>query len=161
MGTRFMLTQECVLHENFKKLCLAATEQDTLYDTAFDGMWGRALKSKGAQELQKMRLGFMERFRAALKIRKVLNLSYGGFISIGLKTLMALDDRLSLWGQASQAVGAMRSMKAIYDGDTEKGLLFAGQNIGGINDLPTVGELMERIILEADKTIESLRSKRS
>jgi len=29
MGTRFMLTKECVLHDNFKKLRPAATEQDT------------------------------------------------------------------------------------------------------------------------------------
>ena len=47
MGTRFMLTQECVLHDNFKKLCLAATEQDTLYDTVFDGMWGPCAQEQG------------------------------------------------------------------------------------------------------------------
>jgi enoyl-[acyl-carrier protein] reductase II len=159
MGTRFMLTKECVLHDNFKKLCLAATEQDTLYDTVFDGMWGRALKSKGAEDLQKKSIGLLERFQAAMKIRKVLNISYRDFMAMGIKTMMAGDDGLSLWAQASQAVGAVRSMQAIYEGDTEKGFLFAGQNIGGIKDIPTVRELILRVVAEAEQTVASLKSK--
>lgn len=159
LGTRFMLTKECVLHDNFKKLCLSATEQDTLYDTVFDGMWGRALKSKGAQDLQKRSIGFLERFQAAMKMRKILKMSYGDFMAVGFKTMMAGDDGLSLWAQASQAVGAVRSMKAIYEGDVEKGFLFAGQNIGGIQDVPAVRELIERIIAEAEQTIASIRNK--
>ena len=159
LGTRFMLTKECVLHDNFKKLCLAATEQDTVYDTAFDGMWGRALKSKGAEELQKRSLGLLERLQASFKIRKVLNIPYRDFMALGLKTMLAGDDGLSLWAQASQAVGAVRSMKAIYEGDTEKGFLFAGQNIGGIQDIPTVKELMERMVAEAEQTICAMKAR--
>ena len=159
MGTRFMLTKECVLHDNFKKLCLAATEQDTLYDNVFDGMWGRVLKSKGAEDLQKKSIGLLERFQAAMKIRKVLNISYLDFMGMGIKTMMAGDDGLSLWAQASQAVGAVRSMQAIYEGDTEKGFLFAGQNIGGIKDIPTVKELIFRVVAEAEQTVASLKSK--
>lgn len=160
MGTRFMLTKECVLHENFKKLCLAATEQDTLYDTAFDGMWGRALKSKGAEELQTAGVGLFERFQAAMKIRKVLNMSYPALMAMGIKTMMAGEDGVSLWVQARQAVGAVKSMKAIYEGDTENGFLFAGQNIGGIRDVPTVKELIERTITEAEQVMDSLQKKR-
>lgn len=159
MGTRFMLTTECVLHDNFKKLCLAATEQDTIYDTVFDGMWGRALKSKGAEGLQTGRIGFVERFQAALKVRKVLNLSYPAFISMGLKTMMAGEDSASLWMQARQAVGAVKSMKAIYEGDMEEGFLFAGQNVGGIHDVPTVNELVERIMAEAKETIMAQKNR--
>jgi enoyl-[acyl-carrier protein] reductase II len=48
MGSRFMLTKESNVHDNFKQLCLKATEQDTLYSDHFDGMPGRALKSQGA-----------------------------------------------------------------------------------------------------------------
>jgi enoyl-[acyl-carrier protein] reductase II len=161
MGTRFMLTKECVLHDNFKKLCLAATEQDTVYDTVFDGMWGRVLKSKGAEDLQKKSTSLLERFQAAMKIRKVLNISYLDFMAMGIKTMMAGDDGLSLWAQASQAVGAVRSMQAIYEGDMEKGFLFAGQNIGGIKDVPTVKELILRVVAEAEQTIESLKNRRA
>jgi enoyl-[acyl-carrier protein] reductase II len=160
MGTRFMLTKECVLHENFKKMCLAATEQDTLYDTVFDGMWGRVLNSKGSEELQKGGLGLAERLHAALKIRKVLNLSYPAFMAMGFKTMMAGDAGATLWVQARQAVGAVKSMKAIYEGDTENGFLFAGQNIGGIRDVPTVKELIERVVAEAEQTMDAMQKKR-
>jgi enoyl-[acyl-carrier protein] reductase II len=160
MGTRFMMTKECVLHENFKKLCLAATEQDTLYDTKFDGMWGRVLKSKGAEELQKSRLGYAERLQAALQIRKVLKLSFPAFMAMGFKTMMSGDESIPLLVQARQAVGAVKSMKAIYEGDTENGFLFAGQNIGGIRDIPTVKEVIDRTVAEAEQVMDALQKKR-
>ena len=159
MGTRFMLTKECILHENFKKLCLAATEQDTLYDTVFDGMLARILKSKATEEVQKKGFSAMERYRSAMKIRKVLNLSYAEFFMMGLKTMMSGEDSASLWVQANNAAGAVRSMQGIFDGDTEKGWLYAGQSVGGIDDVPTVKELLRRIISEAEKTITSLQEK--
>lgn len=160
MGTRFMLTKECILHDNFKKLCLAATEQDTLYGTAFDGMLGRVLKSKGAEKLQTSGIGLLERFQAVMKIRKLLQMSYPAFVAMGLKTMMAPEDSVSLWVQSHQAVSAARALKAIHDGDVETGFLFAGQDIGGINDVPTVKELIDRTIAEAEQTIDSLQKKR-
>lgn len=53
MGSRFMLVKESMVHENFKKLCLEATEQDTLYSNVFDGMDGRVLKTKEAEAMMK------------------------------------------------------------------------------------------------------------
>ncbi len=53
MGTRFMLSKESRVHDNFKTLCLQASEQDTLYSDHFDGMPGRALKTKVTEEMVK------------------------------------------------------------------------------------------------------------
>jgi NAD(P)H-dependent flavin oxidoreductase YrpB (nitropropane dioxygenase family) len=50
-------------------------------------------------------------------------------------------------------------MKGIYDGDLEEGILYAGQAVGGIRDLPTVKELLERVVAEAEQTLTSLHSK--
>ena len=44
MGTRFIVTQESNVHDNFKKLVTEATEQDTLYGDVFDGLPGQSLK---------------------------------------------------------------------------------------------------------------------
>ena len=156
MGTRFMVTQECVLHDNFKQLVINATEQDTLYDTVFDGMLARILKSKATVEIQKKGFGPVERFNAAMKIRKVLNLSYPAFFAMGIKTMFTGEDSASLWTQANNAAGAVRSMRGIYEGDTESGMLYAGQNVGGIRDVPTVQELLDRMIAEAEQTINAL-----
>ena len=159
MGTRFMLTKECVLHENFKKLCLAANELDTLYDDVFDGMPGRALKSKGTEAMQQQGFPMAEAFKAAGQIRNILKLSYPKFLALSIKMMGVGEDSKMLWVQARQAVGTVRHMKAIYEGNTEEGILYAGQAIGGINDVPTVKEVIDRVIVEAEETLTSLNEK--
>jgi len=159
MGTRFMLTKECLLHENFKRLCLAATEQDTVYDTVFDGMLARALKTEATEAMQRRGFPLIEAFKAAGQIRKVLKLGYPQFIAMSLKMMTAGEDSAPLWVQARQGAGAVRAMKGIYEGDTEEGILYAGQAVGGINDIPTVKDLIERVVAEAEKTLASLISK--
>jgi NAD(P)H-dependent flavin oxidoreductase YrpB (nitropropane dioxygenase family) len=102
----------------------------------------------------------MERFTAAMKIRKVLKMSYVSFFAMGIKTMFMGEDSSTLWTQAKNAAGAVRSMKGIYEGDTVKGMLYAGQNVGGIKDIPTVQELLDRMVTEAEATIEKLQSRR-
>jgi enoyl-[acyl-carrier protein] reductase II len=159
MGSRFMLTRECSLHENFKNLCLAATEQDTLYDTVFDGMVGRVLKSHGAEALQKQGFPVVEAIKAAKRIKDILGLSSPQFLGLSIKMMGAGEDSKMFWIQARQAVCAIRHLKAINEGDKEEGILFAGQSIGGINDIPFVKDLINRVIKEAEQTSMSLVSK--
>jgi enoyl-[acyl-carrier protein] reductase II len=158
MGTRLMLTKESILHDSFKKLCLDATEQDTLYDTVFDGLPGRALKSKGAKDMQKRGFPFVEAFKAASQLRNEMKLTYPQFVALSLKMMSAGEESSPLWVQARQATGLARFLRGIYDGDTEEGILFAGQAIGGIHDIPTVEELIHRVINEAEKILALLNA---
>jgi NAD(P)H-dependent flavin oxidoreductase YrpB (nitropropane dioxygenase family) len=41
----------------------------------------------------------------------------------------------------------------------EEGILFAGQCIGGISDIPSCKDLIDRIIAEAEQTLASLNAK--
>ena len=159
MGTRFSLTKESLVHANFKQLCLKATEQDTLYSNAFDGMPGRVLKTKAAEKMMKGGIQFSEALRGAGEIRKMFKLSYWQFIGLSLQMWRA-EEGSPIWSQARQAVGMRRHLKAINDGDVEEGILFAGQDCGGIDDLPGVRELMDRIIAEAGSACDSLQQKR-
>ena len=95
-----------------------------------------------------------------MKIRKVLKLSFPAFMAMGIKTMLSGDESIPLMVQARQAVAAVKSMKAIYEGDTENGFLFAGQNVGGIKDVPTVKELIERTVAEAEQVMDALQKKR-
>jgi len=123
-------------------------------------MLARALKSKGTDAVQKKGFPIFEAFRAAGEIRKVLKLSYPQFVGLSIKMMTAGEDSSSsLWAQARQATGAVRAMKGIYEGDTEEGILYAGQAVGGIRDVPTVKELIERVVSEAEQTLVSLNSK--
>jgi len=158
MGTRFMMTKECCLHDNFKQLCLKATEQDTVYSNRFDGMDGRALKSKGSEALMKKGFPLAEATSAAIEIKRLFKLSWGQFIGLSFQ-MMRAEEGSPLWVQARQAVAAKRSLLAIEKGDTEQGFLFAGQDCGAIEDIPSVKELIERIIAQAEETLEVTRQK--
>ena len=160
MGTRFMLTKESVLHENFKQLCLKATEQDTLYSTVFDGMPGRALKTKAAEAMMKGGFPLVEAFKGASEIKQMLGLSLWQFIRLSFQMMRADEDSSPLWVQAREAAGVRRHLKSINNGDLEEGILFAGQDIGGINDVPSVEELIERVVAEAEDVLEAVRGKR-
>ena len=46
--------------------------------------------------------------------------------------------------------------KATVEGDMENGLLIMGQGAGRIYDIPTVAELIERTIREADQILKTL-----
>ena len=159
MGTRFLLTQESGVHDRFKQLCLKATEQDTLYGSAFDGMPGRVLKTKMAEKLMKGEsFGPLKAVPNALKIKRILKQSWGQFI-VGAFRMMRAEDARNLLQLAAMATAAVRQQKAINDGNEEEGVMFAGQAIGAINDLPTAKEVIDRIVAEAEETLEKTRAK--
>ncbi len=159
MGTRFLLTQESIVHKRFKQLCLNATEQDTLYGSVFDGMPGRVLKTKAAEKLMKGEsFGLFRAVPNALKVKRILKQSWGQFI-VGAFKMMRAEEARNVYQLASLASGAVRQQKAIYDGNEEEGVMFAGQDAGAMNDLPTVKEVIDRIIAEAEEVLENASTK--
>jgi enoyl-[acyl-carrier protein] reductase II len=157
MGTRLMLVKESMVHENFKQLCLKATEQDTLYSNVFDGMPGRVMKTPAAEKMMKAGFPLVEAFKGASEVKDMFKLSMGKFIAMGFK-MMSEDEGSPLWVLARSAVGNRRHMKALNEGDVKEGILFAGQDLGGINDLPTVQELFDRIIAEAKAQVDKMEN---
>jgi enoyl-[acyl-carrier protein] reductase II len=155
MGTRFMLTQESLVHANFKQLCLQATEQDTLYSDVFDGLPGRALKSPGAEAMMKKGFSLLESAKSALEVKRILKLPFGKFLGLSWK-MMTSEEGKGLLVQARSANGAIRHLKAINEGDEKEGFLFAGQSVGGIQDMPTCKEVIERIVEEAEKKLKGV-----
>ncbi len=153
MGTRFALTKESMVHENFKQLCLQASENDTIVSTKFDGMRGRALKTPVTERIAKGGFPLVEAFRGAYETKQLFNLSWPKFIGMSF-AMMGSDDEHPLWVQARQAAGYRRHTMAIYDGNTKEGIYFAGQILGACNDIPTVAELVDRIMVEAEATIK-------
>jgi len=153
MGSRFIVTQESAVHENFKQLCLKASEQDTLYSAVFDGMPGRVLKSKAAEEMMQAGFPIFKSVASAWKVKKILKLSLWQFLRLS-RRMEKSEEGATLLMQARAAVGAMKHLKAIHEGDVNGGILFAGQSIGGIQDTPSCQELIKRIIEEAEKVLQ-------
>jgi len=157
MGSRLMLTKESMVHDNYKQLCLKASEQDTLYSNVFDGMPGRVMKTSGAEKMMKAGFPIFDAFRGAKEIKDFMKLSTWQFIGMGFK-MMSVEEGSPLWVLARGAAGTRRHMKALYEGDEKEGILFAGQDIGGITDIPTVQELFDRTIAEAKSIVDKIEN---
>lgn len=153
MGTRFIITKESDVHENFKQLCLKATEQDTIYSDLFDGMPGRALKSRATEVMLKGGFSVLGSIKNTLELKRLLNLSIWELIRQSRK-MKESEEGLSLLLQARQASSAIKHLKAIKDGDIQQGFLFAGQSVGGITDIPTCEELIKQTVKDAEVVLK-------
>jgi NAD(P)H-dependent flavin oxidoreductase YrpB (nitropropane dioxygenase family) len=61
------------------------------------------------------------------------------------------------WAQVVMAANApMMTKAALVDGRTDVGVLPTGQVVGTIDELPTVAELVSRVVVEANATLARL-----
>jgi len=162
MGTRFAMTKECVLHEHWKQVILKATEQDTLY--LEHDLPSRVLKTKKAEDEMKGGMPLMSAVAGALDTKRMLKLSWWEFIRAGLGVRKAGVEVEGMEGlgaleQMRNAASSVRSHRTILDGDENAGILPVGQIIGGIDDIPTVAEVIEQTVAEAEQALETIRQK--
>ncbi len=55
--------------------------------------------------------------------------------------------------QLKELLGRKREMRGIFEGDEKEGMIEAGQGAGLIKDIPTVKELLERLLQEYDSAL--------
>jgi len=152
MGTRFMLTQECDMHQKTKDLSLKTTAEDTICSEKIDGLPGRWLKNQAAIKMATSRPSPFAAFSSALRIKRMINVPLYKLLLGGLKQRGVQD-------LARQAVGLKGLRVAIENGDLETGVLPIGQAIGLMKDIPTCQELLDRIVAEAQDIVEAVRKK--
>ena len=153
MGTRFMTTKESGLHDNFKEISLEKSVYDTIYSTRIDGIPCRVMDSPPARRQVKRGLNMPAAFFNSQIIARQLGLPW-------LKLFFGV--MLSGWRNAKQmaflANTYSNALLATEVGDTERGILPVGQVTGLLDDIPTVAELMERVVKEAQETSKKLVS---
>jgi enoyl-[acyl-carrier protein] reductase II len=152
MGTRFMLTQECEMHEKAKELCLKATVEDTICSEKIDGLPGRWLKTPAALKLAEGKPSLPQALSSALRIRRMIDVPFFKLFLGGLKQRGVQD-------LARQALSLSGLKIAIENGDLETGVLPISQAIGLIKDIPTCKEVIERTVAEAQEWVEAARKK--
>ena len=158
MGTRFMLSKESIVHEQTKQFCFHATEEDTLYSDVFDGLPSRVLKNKLSEAMLKGGFPLVSAVVNAFKVKKMLNLSLGDFIRSSLG-MMRAEEKRSLLDQARFANAVIMAEKAIYDGDTDNGMIIAGQSCGIIQEMLSCQEIIEQTIAQAEEILKKLGTK--
>ena len=67
--------------------------------------------------------------------------------------VVEIESRGAEFGDIAHLVAGARGRKVFEDGDLDAGIWTAGQSQGLIHDIPTVGELVDRMVAEAEAII--------
>jgi len=159
MGTRFAMTKESPLHEHWQQVIIKATEQDTIYmDVGDPAVNARVLRTKKAEAEMRRRFPLFSDMAGVLETRRLLKLSWWELIRSGLSTRQG-EGGMGMREQLRYGASAARAEKVLFGGDEKAGTLAIGQIIGGISDVPTCQELIERVAAEAEKVLEATTEK--
>jgi NAD(P)H-dependent flavin oxidoreductase YrpB (nitropropane dioxygenase family) len=121
MGTRFVCTDECDVHENFKKAYIDAKEEDIVIIKSPVGLPGRVIKNKFVEEVSKGRT-----VPASCKFR----------------CLRTCDPKKAPYCIAKALANAA-------EGNLDEGFVFAGSNAYRCNEIVPVQKLMDELVAEA------------
>jgi enoyl-[acyl-carrier protein] reductase II len=137
LGTRFVIAEESIAHDNFKNSIIKASSKDAVPCAQFDPRVPvipvRAIVNEGTRDFTTLQLGLLAQIE-----RGEMNAAEA---SVKLETF---------W------IGGLK--KAVIDGDVENGSLMAGQSIGLATRVMSVkeiiAELIDRGLEETDRILE-------
>ena len=156
MGTRFLLTRESQVPDRIKRIYMETQANGTVVTKAVDGYPQRVIRTALIDRLERASpwMRFPRAALNALSLMKVTGTSLPELIEEG----MAMKQNQELiWSQLAMAANAPMLTKAsMVDGRVEAGILPTGQVAGVIDEIPSVAELVQRIVAEAEQTLERL-----
>ncbi len=154
MGTRFMNTKESPVHETMKALSNEKQVYDTIYSNRIDGLPCRAIKSRGAERLIKQKLYLI---RALFNSRQAARTFGFPWFKLVMAILLSGVKKSKQLARMANAFTAFQL--SMEKGDLEKGVFLMGQVTGIIHDTPTVAQVMEKIIMQAQNIKTMVSSK--
>jgi len=156
MGTRFLLTRDSQVPQAVKDVYLSKTVTDTVVTTQVDGWPHRVLRTPFVDHLEHGgRVTALPRAaRNAIGFQRLSGQPWREIVQEGLAMKKAQDLN---WSQVVMPANTpMLLKKAMVDGRPDLGVMASGQVVGLIDELPTVDELISRIMKEADEVLERL-----
>ena len=156
MGTRFLLTRESTVPDTVKQYYLARSVTDTVVTTRIDGVPHRVLRTEFVDELERSNAvtALPRALRNAVAFKKLSGTSWRGMLREGLAMKRESDLK---WSQVVLAANTPMLLRAgLVEGRLDGGVLSSGQVAGLIDDLPSVAEVVARVIGEAEATLKRL-----
>ena len=156
MGTRFLLTQESTVPDEVKRFYLEHGLDGTVVTTRVDGMPHRVLRTELVDHLEKSSraVGFYHAARNANRFKRMTKLRWRDMVREGVATKHGKEQS---WSQMIMAANTPMLLRAgLVEGNTHAGVLASGQVVGMLQDLPTVADLIEGIVAEAEAIIGKL-----
>jgi NAD(P)H-dependent flavin oxidoreductase YrpB (nitropropane dioxygenase family) len=156
MGTRFLLTKESTVPDAVKQIYLDTQVTGTVVTRTIDGHPQRVIRTAFVDALEKSSrlLALLRAVRHAWAFRKLTGTSIFALLKEGFAMKKKQD--LTLAQMAMAANAPMLTRASMVEGRPEVGILPTGQNVGLIGELPTVAELVERIMREAEAVLGRL-----
>jgi NAD(P)H-dependent flavin oxidoreductase YrpB (nitropropane dioxygenase family) len=156
MGTRFLLTSDSNVSRAVKEVYLSTDVNGTVVTTAVDGVPHRVLRTELVDRLVKA--GPIGRLPRAVRNAIAFQQESGTPWAALLREGRAMKSGHELgWSQVVMAANTPMLLKAsMVDGRADLGLMTSGQVVGLIEDLPSVDELITRIVRQAGEALERL-----
>ena len=156
MGTRFLLSQESRVPDAVKATYLAAPVTGTIVSTKVDGAPQRVLRTELIDHLESQ--SWLRSLPRALRSAHQFRQETGSSLLALLKEGRAMKEGNELtWPQVVMAANApVMTKAALVDGRTDVGVLPTGQVVGLIEALPTVAEIIDVLIAEAEAVLQRL-----
>jgi enoyl-[acyl-carrier protein] reductase II len=136
MGTRFVMSEECTAHANFKESFKKAKARDAVATPQFDSRLPvipvRALKNEGTDRFNKIQLDLLRKLDNHI---------------IDVKEAQFEVERF--W------VGALR--RAVVDGDVTRGSLMAGQSVGLVDAIQPLKTIIDEMVTDAESELHRLK----
>ncbi|MEK6780023.1 MAG: nitronate monooxygenase family protein [Candidatus Deferrimicrobiota bacterium] len=120
MATRFVLTKECDVSDAFKEVYLNARQEDVLLMDSPVGLPGRAIRNR-----------FLDRFHGGENV-------YDG------------ECKRNCLKKCAHSFCIIDRLDMSRNGNVEDGLVFSGENVWKLKDIPTVRNLVDRLVAEAE-----------
>ena len=138
MGTRFVMSEECTAHPEFKKRFAKARAREAISTPSFD----------------RVRL-------PVVAVRALQNKGMEAFGDLQMKLLTQLDDGDIRRDEAQLKVeefwmGALRN--AVVDGNVDGGSLMAGQSVGLIDSVDPMEKIFSDLLTEAEEELLSVKA---
>jgi NAD(P)H-dependent flavin oxidoreductase YrpB (nitropropane dioxygenase family) len=156
MGTRFLLTQESHVPDHVKQIYIETKANGTVVTKAVDGHPQRVIRTRLIDKLENASVltRFPRALFNALSLMRITGTSFWALLREGLA--MKKNQQLT-WSQLAMAANAPMLTKAsMVDGRVETGILPTGQVTGVIDEIPSVAQLIQRIMDEAEETLARL-----
>ena len=128
LGTRFVVAEECIAHEKFKKAFIRGNARDAIasaqVDPRFPVIPVRALKNQGSEDFMRFQTDMVNKYN-------------NGDVELEAGQMQIEQ----FWG------GALR--RAVIDGDVEHGSVMAGQSVGMVKKEQPAAEIIGELVQQA------------
>jgi enoyl-[acyl-carrier protein] reductase II len=148
MGTRFWTTVEGPMRPAWKNKAVELDANDTVISDRFDGVPNRMMGTPGAYEVVNSRmLNLFGVFVHSFEIARELNIPW---IKLVQQTLRLGPRQVGIMMRMSHMLKAQTA--TMTGDDINVGYTASGMSVGLIHDIPTVAELMDRLVAELEET---------